>query len=270
VWARDADGGQRWKQLYTNTTDDPAYKADVLSWLRMFYKGLQRLPRRLLLVPNHGSHVGKVTPGPVFGWGSDAWNSTEMFLVGNHTDGILSEEGWTGYGGYLVTGVNWRNKLLFSQNLQRHGKAYFSVAYWGPNNTATHLPSRVTPAIEEYFLASYLLAKGDHHALFFGPNQCSYGTGPASCTCGEWCNRTVFDTAISVAVGSPLGPARQIGGLWVRDLSFGLAIVNPAPKGTMLEYQLDPRCTYQTRTGTTPASPLQLVPTSGFVLLRQC
>ena len=87
-----------WVSMYTPSWTDPQYKQDVLRWLQQYYTGLSTLKHgeRLLLVPNHASHVGAAAAGY---WGDEAWNSTDTFTVGNHTDGVLSEEGWTGYGG---------------------------------------------------------------------------------------------------------------------------------------------------------------------------
>ena len=268
------DAAGEWRQLYSNATDDAAYKRDVLAWLGAYYAGLQSIRgrdsgRRLLLVPNFASHVGNLAPGF---WGDSAWNSTDMFFVGNHTDGILSEEGFTGYGGGLVGGADWVNKFLFAQNLQDSGKAYFSVNYWGPKNVQTHAPAPVNTSVEDYFLASYLVAKGSASALHFGPNQCSYGP---PCTCGGWCDHRslhFFGRTLTPAVGAPASRARELdGGVWAREMAAGLALVNPnAAAGAARNVTLDPSFSYQDRAGrVVPATvPLRLPPLSGAVLLR--
>merc|ERR1719450_1371537 len=123
--------------MYTNATDDAAYAADVVTWMKRFYVGLQKIRahdgKRLLLVPNYPSHKGSDVPGF---WGTGSWNSSLMFTVGNHSDGILSEEGFTGYGLGIVHGDDWLNKFLFMRNLQQHGKAYFSINYQLTNESA--------------------------------------------------------------------------------------------------------------------------------------
>lgn len=278
--------GAQWVDMYTPSWSDPAYKRDVLAWLQRFYAGLatvpaagataprarggNTVPARLLLVPNHASHVGQAASGY---WGSEAWNSSETFVVGNHTDGVLSEEGWTGYGGGLVGGAGWENKALFQRNLAAHGKAYFSVNYWGPKNVRTH--ANVTNAsylaAEDYFVATHLVANQGNAALYYGPNHCTFGAAAAACTCGSWCSRGagwVFSRSITPAVGTPLGQAtRTPSGLWRREYSTGVALVNPSTTRTV-SARLDPRLNYRDRHGNDvdQSNPVTLGPTSGVTL----
>ena len=61
--------GTTWVQMYPGSTSDSDYKADVLRWVQAYHAGLLSMARpgssakRLLLVPNHASHVGQITPG---------------------------------------------------------------------------------------------------------------------------------------------------------------------------------------------------------------
>jgi hypothetical protein len=243
--------------MYTNSTDDAAYKRDTLDWLKRFYTGLREIkPKALLLIPNHPSHIGSPIPGF---WGSDAWNSTEIFWVGNYSDGILSEEGFTGYGGGLVSDSQWLNKILFMRNLDRNGKAYFSVDYWGPNNTQ-HMkqPEAVTRAVVDYAVASYLVGKGSATALFLGPNECSYGP---PCTCGDWCSKDVLDYSPMPSVGKPIAsePQEVDGGVWTREFSCGFALVNPSSH-TGATYKLDSAFEWRDRLGNLVSPPSNVLP----------
>ena len=190
--------------------------------------------------------------------------------MGNHTDAILSEEGWTGYGGGLVADDDWTNKRLFQANLERHGKGYLSVNYWGPNSTRTHLPVPGSSFIlaEDYFVASHLIGNRGRAAVYYGPNQCVDGAW-GRCTCASWCTRGVFARNVTPAVGAPRGAAANIDGLWRREFRSGIALVNPSST-RLVSAVLDPSWSWRRRDGTEvdTASPLKLPPTTGAVLTR--
>ena len=137
VWRRPASGGaQVWEQKYTGELDDPAFVRDQLTWLRRFYAGVRALG--LSLVPNFsldncggGPCGGKAGPCKDFsapGSGCD-WDSPAILEIGNHTDGILEEAGFTNYSMQLSTGRQWESRIQFMANLQRHGKAYLGINY---------------------------------------------------------------------------------------------------------------------------------------------
>jgi hypothetical protein len=70
----------------------------------------------------------------------------------------------------------------------------------------------------DYARASFLLfARGDRSAFSYAP-PC--GAEPAS---PLW----------RVDVGAPAGPASQVDGVWRRDFSGGVAVVNPSPSATV-------------------------------------
>jgi len=251
-------GSPTWKQMYTNATDDPRYAADVLTWLKKFYAGLKNIRthagERLLLVPNCPAHKGSTVPGF---WGTGAWNSTFIFTVGNNSDGVLSEEGFTGYGHGLVHGDEWLNKFLFMQNLQRHKKAYFSINYQ-LNDPAAPDPKPVLPItveLEKYVLASFLISKEQSAAVMLG-SHVGYDKG----------RLTAFIGTASEA-GHELAP-----GVWKREFADAVAIVNVNSVGKEYAIHLDPAFTYKDQfTGEdVPASkPFVLQPSSGSVLLRK-
>jgi len=221
-WARacgryGADGS--WVPLFSNSTSDAAFAAAVRAWLPAFYAGLQRLDRRLPLVINYPSHKGSAVPGY---WSTDSWNSTFMLFVGNHSDGILDEEGFSGYGHGLVTGDEFLNKYLFMQNLQRHGKPYYSVNY-PLGGTA---PRPITADLESYVLASYLVAKGRTASVMLG-------------------NDDGFDRGrlVTPPVGRALAAAERRGALWVRTYAAAVVVVNPSASAASL--QLPPGQAYR-------------------------
>ena len=108
----------------------------------------------------------------------------------------------------LVGDRDWVNKRLFQRNLESQGKAYFSVNYWGPANVRTHI--NVTEAsytvAADYFLASYLVNKATstHSSVYFGPNQCNYGS-TTGCGCGSWCSTEDVARFGNTMIGLPQG-----------------------------------------------------------------
>ena len=73
---------------------------------------------------------------PNYSLGGQKWNDSIVLQIGNNTDGILTESGFTGGGGGSsatntthgphYSGTEWVQRVEFSRNLQRHGKAYFT------------------------------------------------------------------------------------------------------------------------------------------------
>jgi hypothetical protein len=125
-----------WRQLFTpgqTWNDDPRYSRAVSSWLAAFYAGLAS---RILLIINFSSNPGAEPTCPTCLPTSLAWNASRTFFVGNHSDGDLSEAGWTNFGSNVTTGQDWLNRLEHVRHLQRHGTYYADVSYWGPVNVS--------------------------------------------------------------------------------------------------------------------------------------
>jgi hypothetical protein len=223
-----------WVQLFSGAAEDKAYASATVAWLRDFGDGLrQRFALRL--VPNFSLN----------GW---RWNDPSILLVGNYTDGILSEAGFTQYGSRFLSGTEWENVIAFMMNLQNHGKAYFSINEW---------PQNLTQAEDVWLLCSYLMGKASAAAVFTSGVQ-GYGAPVASNLL-----LTTVDT------GTPLSPAPLVDSLtrvYYRNTTTVLAVVNPtAVRARLL---LDPLCRYvNIATGQpVPSAGAELGPTSAMLL----
>ena len=130
---------RHWVQLYDGLRDngtkgsivDPRYTDACLFWMSEFYDRVRALnaSHPPLVIPNFSLEdiYDPYTCANERGDGTEcAWNSEAMFVMGNHTDGLLSEAGFTAFGTRLVDGSEWYNKIMLMLNLQRHGKAYMS------------------------------------------------------------------------------------------------------------------------------------------------
>ena len=83
---------------------------------------------------------------PNYSLGGRKWNDPQVLTIGNVTDGILDEAGFTFAKGYsgpggkinnpFVSYESWQDIILWMLNLQRHGKAYYSINEYGGSLSA--------------------------------------------------------------------------------------------------------------------------------------
>jgi hypothetical protein len=109
------------------------------------------------------------------------WNSSIVYQVGNNTDGVLSEAGFSNYGcaDGCTTGAAWVNKQLFIRNLQKSGVAFYAINEMGdvrnPTNwsktCAEDAKNCITAAKRQYVLASLLMSKEDAAATYISGVQ---------------------------------------------------------------------------------------------------
>ena len=102
------------------------------------------------------------------------WDNPAVLAVGNATDIVLSEAGWTDYGSRLLVGADWENHANFAINLQRHGKAYFPVNELGPGVGG----SPMNHSMQTWVLASLLVTRGPGTGFFASGVQ-GYGGLPS-------------------------------------------------------------------------------------------
>jgi hypothetical protein len=179
-----------WVQKYSGEMWDPAWRRDQLGWLKSFYAGLQATPaafRPLLILNTDLSYNCE---------GSCAWDDETMLFIGNHSDGALNEGawGWDKHGHLHLPGEEdaelWVNDLKWAENLQRAGKAYNADvesinATASPQSVETEFDA-ISDEYWTWWLACYLLAKGNASALYVTPvfplgpkgDQYTYGRAP--------------------------------------------------------------------------------------------
>ena len=173
--------------------------------------------------------------------------------MGNHSDGELSESGFTSFGSNYTTGAEWENRLEHMRHLQRNGKFWLDVSYWGPKNVRTHanVSADFTGPID-YLIGSWLLGNEGLSAVFMGPNDCA-----PPCIFDGWKHNMLNYSQFTAQVGEPLGSAckgtvpsalsatpepgsPQCAGVWSRNFSKALVFVNPQPEGPPCVLRLDP------------------------------
>ena len=267
VWRHDSTGVRKWMQLYSGKESDPAYTQAAVDWLGRVKARVNALITRrgkpMMVIPN-------------FSLGSQNWDDSIVLQVGNHTDGILTESGFTGAGGGTsatsphgphYVGDKWVQRVLFMRNLQAHGKAYFSNNEYGDYHhqkndklpcSQDHLNCIGKP-IRQWIIASYLMGKDQASAIFI-------------CGIGKYGNLTMYPE-YSAPVGSPVGSPVAIGGgggLWLRNYSKALVLVNPTVNQSLNAHLDDDEWSYTDLYGTpVTSSAIILGPVSAQILLRR-
>ena len=126
--------------------------------------------------------------------------------------------------------------MHFARNLQRQGKAYYSINTFGDHtNSTTYNRSCgvdphacITKEVRQWVLGSYLMAKEQasaialYHLLAKEGSEHGYGNW-------SWQPEGTADVGVAVAA-----PEVSAGGLWSRRYSSALVLVNPWPGRSLL------------------------------------
>lgn len=218
----------QWVQLYTGAVNDPKYAADLLGWLHAMYTAMHALPKPMYLVPNY---VLDVDP-----------NSPEAAQLIANVDAVLDEEAFGNYGAW-TTDARWVARMQFLDALQKAGKEALPVGGF----------PTVDSAAVQWSLASYLMLKQEHAALFVASSSgAQYGQD-------DW------HPEYNADLGAACGPRSAQGGAWVRAFAKGRALVNPSSTATV-NVTL-PAGTYKDLYGNAVAGTVTLGPHSGMVLV---
>lgn len=225
----------QWVQRYSGRTNDPQWRADILAWVTQMQQALHALSHPLLLVPN-------------LGIGSIPLSDPTLVQIVQHVDAVLDEGGFTGYGENYLTDSRWAQKIQFIENVQQQGKAYYIVNEF--NQSALAGDGSLTSADIEWVLASYLMCKQHTASVFLSPTQ-DYG-------------RNLWNTWYAAQIGSPRNDMYQGQGVYWRDYTHGMSIVNPSSTAT---YTVKLPGQYTDLNGNSVGQTITLPPRSGAVLL---
>lgn len=179
----------KWVQRYTGQSDDPQWRAAIISWLTRMQQALHRLPHPLALIPN-------------VGLGNLPWNDPQLQQVVSHVDGLVDEGGFTNYGSSYLTDNAWVQRIQLIESVQKQQKPYYII---------NQFPS-VGRAEIEWALASYLMCKEQGAALYISTIQ-GYGS-------------EAWYSEYNTQIGSPSGSMYQAQNVYWRNYSNGLVVVN--------------------------------------------
>ena len=207
------------------------YVGDVLTWAAYMYKAL------------HALNVSIAMNFPF-----DFNYPRESYQIFQYLDIAVDERGFINRrqkpDNYLPIN-QWLTMMEGFQYLNAHGKGFVSI------NEMPEPFDQISQAGKQWVLANYLLAKGQYSYITIAGN---HGTAHQF-TLPEY----------SALIGHPLGPMYQSQGVYMRDYSNGLAIVNPSSFNQTFTIILSSGV-YQDLYGN-KTSLLTLEPQTGIVLL---
>jgi hypothetical protein len=220
--------GGEWVQLFDGTISDPAFASAVRDWAQQIRARLHARPSPWGLVANFATMP----------WYSDA----EIGALAANLDGVLDEEGFTGFGEAFLSGEEWLHKVRNMIAIQNQGVAFYSVNY---------VPSFPPPQTEiELVLASFLMARerSAYIIMTFGGVR--------------WPHLSQYDQDL----GHPCAPMRWSENVYVREYTKGLAVVNPS-ESSSYTFTLPPRSYRDLFGNPIEGSTIVLEPMRGKVLL---
>jgi hypothetical protein len=182
-----------WVQLFPAGDDDPSYEVAAVAYAREIRSRLaaQRYPKGLVV---------NTVPVTVY----------DPELLGRllaNVDGVIDEYGFTAFDSRNGW---WPLKIQRMIDVQNRGVAYYSVNYLD-----------TTPPTQEqlnWILGSFLMAR--QHSAYMVITEHNYDIFPHP----SWPHRPEYD----VDVGHPCGEMTRSQGVYVRDFSNGMSVVNPS------------------------------------------
>ena len=161
--------------------------------------------------------------------------------MANLTDGILAEGGFATWNPRPNTTSRFvappktspdkfSRQVRFVRNMQRHGKAFFAINEWGagadyglnPSEVPYNITGPHNRGIRQFVTAAYMMVNGGSAGVFLTCIQCYGGHAGGLGNLSIW-------REYAAPVGFPLGePAIDANtGVWSREYSNGVALVNP-------------------------------------------
>jgi Hypothetical glycosyl hydrolase family 15 len=217
----------QWVQRYSGKSDDPQWRADVLTWAARMQIALHALQHPLALIPNLS--LGFLSPADPI-----------VQQVMGHIDGVLDEGGFTNYSHGYLTDEKWVRTVQFIKNVQEQHKSYYIV---------NEFPS-IDQNEVQWALASYLMCN-EHGAAISIVRKQEYGID-------------LRYPEYTAQLGSPTDEMYTGQNVYWRDYTHGLSIVNPSSSQT---YTVNLPGQYTDLYGNTVGQTIELQPHSGMVLL---
>ncbi len=190
-----------WVQLFSGEEEDPVFASAVINWARQMRARSHSMPSPKLLLGN---------AAPTFGY-----KGGDIAELAAHLDGVVDEQSFTGYGTgrWFITDDVWLDKIHKMSEIQALGTAFFS------HNTVDMFPP--APDELEWILASFLMGR-ERSAYLLITRVGAQGV--------RWPHLPAYDEDL----GHPCGPMQASNGVYVRDFSKGMVVVNPSASDSYL------------------------------------
>ncbi len=219
----------KWVQKFSGQKVDPAWNQAVLNWTSIAHAYLQSLPRPLVMAGNH--MITTAAPG----------DPNEVALLAN-LDIDEDEMGFTNFGNGQVGDAVFNNIVYWMRYAQSIGHAFFVVDKWKT--------PQVTQAELDWSIATYLMGKRGAASLDVVDSR-GYGY-------------EYWFPQYGASIGKPCAKMFASQGVYFREFSGGLSIVNPNRSAFRVTL---PQSSYTSIDGGTVTSPITITPESGMVLL---
>jgi hypothetical protein len=157
-----------------------------------------------------------------------------------YIDNVYDEEGSRGFG------ADWQQEVRALEYLANAGKGVVISGY----PTSTVGAGGISPDVVEWLLANYLLIKGTQTFIYVYDEYATYG---------DFKDRPEYRAPI----GHPTSARYLAGGVYRRDYSGGLVVVNPSAGPAVVPL---PRAYYDVRGN--PVTSVAVSPRSGAILLN--
>ncbi len=226
------DAAGHWIAQFHGTTDDPAYRSAILTWEQAVY---------------HWIHARFSGATMAVNFSYDPQFPADSLAMLRYLDIDVDEQGFTnGSSGppWQFTDAAWQQQMLALQYNASLGHGLFSI------NQEPVPFSQISVAQVQWAIANYLLVKNQSSFLYIcGYQQYGY---------------LLLRTEYSAPIGQPIGGMVAMQGVYLRDFTQGLAIVNPSSTSTSV---VRLQGAYRTLYGQVVRNQVRLAPDSGLVLL---
>ncbi len=194
------DSGHQWVRQYTGQADDPAFRHDVLEWESATYTHVHAQSPTATLQVNVSYHFGQPLA-----------DNQQLMTT---TDLLFDERGFSNYGvpPNVPTPGQWQTIVSQLQYVQSKGVCYMT------NGEESELTEEIPQEARLWVIANYLLIKNDCTYMYMSGYTASgaqdYG-------------RLITFPEYSIDIGHASGAMKKTQGIWEREFSAGLALVNP-------------------------------------------
>ena len=222
-----------WVQQYSGALNDARFRQDVLGWEKATYQHVHQYSPTATMQVNVSYQFGES-------------NDANLQLM-TTADLLFDERGFTNYGvpPARPTPGQWQKIVEVLRQVQAKGLCYMTNGQQ-PVDQGIPLTDRL------WVIANYLLVKNNCTYMYISGSQ-DYG-------------RLITFPEYSIAIGHARGAMTKVQGVWLREFSGGLSLVNPYLKDRTVNL---PAGNYSDVNGS-PVGPTITMPAqSGLVLLKQ-
>lgn len=227
------DGTAHWVAQYSGNASDPKYRRDVLRWQSLTYRHIHKQ-----------SHTATMQLNAPYDPRASVDDNRKVMTT---TDLLFDERGFTNYGNAVnvPTPDEWTSIVSYLSYAQSQGVCYML------NGEEPGESADITPQERQWAIGNYLLVNDDCTYMYMTGQQ-KYGD-------------IVTFPEYAIAVGRPKAAMFQTQGVWQRDYTRGLTLVNPYDNTAVVTL---PHGHWKDTGGLAVASPVTLQQQTALILLK--